>query len=334
MAPGIEKAVLAILEENFQSYISGEEIARRLYVSRANICKIVKKLKNKGYRIESSTQKGYCLRHRENYLSDYLIRQYLNKEIQSAIEILPTIDSTNDYAKRRLAEGDSRDLLILSEEQTAGKGRRERSFYSPQQKGIYMSIGFHPVLAVEDVQLVTICAALAVCDAIENVALICADIKWLNDVYIRGKKVCGILTEGEIEIETLQYKYVVVGIGINVQREPTGLPAEIRDVYTSLSDHTSVAIDRNRLVAEVANAFSGYVCLLEENINNKERIIEKYKARSNVLGKKFIVNQNPARIYTAVDITSSGHLVAENEKKEELVLNSGEVSVAEAGHDS
>jgi len=324
----MEEKVLAILEENYQQYVSGEDMAGRLFVTRANIWKAIKKLRGRGYSIQSSPQKGYCLTEKENYISSYLVSKFLSEKTVEEITVLSTVDSTNNFAKALAVEGKV-NHLVISEEQTSGKGRRERSFFSPSKSGLYMSVILHPTMIVEDVQLLTICAALSVCGALAKIYSIQADIKWLNDVYINGRKVCGILTEGDIEIEILRYKYIVVGIGINTIFESKKLPENITSIYTALSEHTNVPIDRNQLAAEVMNAFYGYYRALEQDIDNKKSIIQKYVEKSNVLGKKIIVNQDPDQVYTALDITEQGHLLVEDSKKEKKTLYTGDVSIKE-----
>ena len=321
----MEKDVLSILEEHFQNYVSGEEMARRLFMTRANVWKEIKKLRKQGYEILSSTQKGYCLQKRADYLSGSLISGFLDPGTLDGLEVLPTVDSTNSLAKKLAAkDSDISDFLILSEEQTQGRGRRERSFFSPAGTGIYMSFILRPAaLRIQDVQLLTICAALAVCEAVESLLSVKADIKWLNDVYAGGKKLCGILTEGDIELELLRYRYVIVGIGINTKSKGVSLPPDLSKIYTALDKHTRLPIDRNRLAAEVTNAFYRYY----RNLTDREEIIERYKARSNVLGKIVTLNQESAPLYRAVDISPEGHLIVEDEERKRIELNAGEVSM-------
>ena len=325
----MEEEVLAMLEESFRQYISGEEMARRLFITRAGIWKIVRNLRSRGYAILSSPQKGYCLSERKNYLASFLVRQHLGEGLLTGIEVLKTVDSTNNYAKKLAASSGISDYLVLSEEQTAGKGRRERSFYSPAKTGVYMSYILRPDMPVDDVQLLTICAALAVCDALESLYDIHADIKWLNDVYIGGKKVCGILTEGDIELELFRYKYIVVGIGVNTERVENDIPESIRSVFTAISDHTKKAIDRNPLAAEITRSFFRYYRALQEGASEREKIVSRYRAKSCVLGKTILLDGDRNQTYTAWDISPQGQLIVESDAGERRTLNTGEISIAE-----
>ena len=126
------------------------------------------------------------------------------------------LDSTNSYLKEMAAKGAQEGTIIIANRQSAGRGRLGRSFFSPEEKGIYMSILLRPDISLERAVLITSMAAVAVAEAIEQVSGIQTKIKWVNDIFLNKKKVCGILTEAGIDAETGTLEYAVLGIGVNV----------------------------------------------------------------------------------------------------------------------
>ena len=313
----MKQTILEVLEENLNDYISGEEIAQRLNMTRANIWKEIQKLKNSGFEISSVRNLGYKLVDYQGNLSRSLI---LNNTFRlSAIEVFDTITSTNDYAKTKIHDN----LLILANHQSKGKGRMQRDFFSPSKSGIYMSLVLVPKLEIMDVQLVTICAALAVCQALEKLYELQPKIKWLNDIYLGDQKVCGILSEGEIELETNSFRHIILGIGVNTN-SVNDIPSELVSIYTALSQHTAEPINRNQLVIEIINNFYDFYDNLP---TNRLKLIDMYKLRSNVLGKFVTIRNQGNETYLAKDISPEAHLIVVDKLGNELELNSGEISL-------
>ena len=327
----MKETVLSILENVSPEYISGEDIAARLFMTRANVWKEIRKLRRAGYDISASTRRGYSLSAATDFLSEHSIVKYCAHSPISGMTILSSVDSTNTFANLLAQQNpDLSDHVVFSEAQSKGKGRRERSFFSPAGKGIYMSILLRPKeMEITDVQLLTICAAVAVCEAISSVCSVSPSIKWLNDIYIGGKKVCGILTEGDIEPDLLRYRYVTVGIGVNVQLPDSGIPEEISGIYTALSEWSPALINRNRLAAEILCSFYR----MYDNLRVggaaavREDIIGEYKTRSMVLGRFVSQVGVPERLYRAVDISSQGHLVVEDSLGTRTSWSAGEISI-------
>ena len=213
------------------------------------------------------------------YTNDKLSAEAINSNLKTTfvgrdLEILPTIHSTNLYLK----EIDTTDLksgyTVLADEQTAGRGRRGRIFHSPGSQGIYLSILLKPDKDQQDIHLLTMCAAVAVSKAIEQTCDIRADIKWVNDIFCNGKKICGILTESTISAELQEIDKVIVGIGINTGN----VPVEVKDIATSIMEETGMSGVRNQLIAEVLNEFESvyldYTCY-----GKKQDIIDHYSSR-------------------------------------------------------
>jgi BirA family biotin operon repressor/biotin-[acetyl-CoA-carboxylase] ligase len=196
--------------------------------------------------IDSVTNRGYCLSHGSDILSEAVLRGYLHDCPPLELDVFDTVDSTNTVCLKRASGGDRRTYAAVAGGQTRGRGRRGRSFFSPDGTGLYMSILLRPsgLSADEAVKFTTI-AAVAVSEAIEAVACKTASIKWVNDIYVSGRKACGILTEASFNPEDGTLDYAVVGIGINVYEPQGGFPEEIKDRAGALAG----PVNRNNLPA-------------------------------------------------------------------------------------
>ncbi|AMC94152.1 hypothetical protein AOC36_09170 [Erysipelothrix larvae] len=315
----MNQKLLEILENNMHQHVSGEAIAQSLHMTRANVWKEIQKLKDLGYSIDSVRNLGYCLNsHSGNISPDYIKRSV---DDVSEVHYFESLDSTNTYAK---SQPFSANTLILASHQSQGRGRYGRNFYSPSNHGVYMSLVLEPKLELNDVQLVTVCAGLSVCLALETLYGLKPKIKWLNDILLNGKKLCGILTEGEIELETQKFKHCIVGFGINTEHD-THLPDSLSAIYTALNEDTDHLIDKNELIMSVLHQFYTLYNALPDN---REALIDAYKHRSMILGKDVTLSTKEGT-YKALDITRDGHLVVSDEHQTIHILNSGEVSIKE-----
>ena len=235
------------------------------------------------------------------------------------MEYYDCVDSTNRLAKERAEQGAPEGLCILSNAQTAGRGRLGRTFCSPADTGLYMSLVLRPSLSVQQVLSVTTAAAVAVCRAIERVSDRKAQIKWVNDVYCDGKKVCGILTEAGFVGDKLHY--VVLGIGINVCDPDGGFPDEITDIAASVFGKE--AGDRDALAKAVLDAFCEEYAHLSE-----ERHVAEYRARSCLVGKPITVKTpNGDRDATALGVDEQCRLLVRYADGGKDALSSGDVSI-------
>lgn len=320
----VKAEVLAILEANREKSISGEELASRLQVSRTSIWKAIKALREEGYEIEAANNRGYCLCQTSDILNEEGIRLHLEGlAADYPLEVHKVLDSTNTECKRRVIEGAPHGLTILAEEQTAGRGRLGRDFYSPAKTGIYMSILVHPSMDGSDAMLLTTAASVAVCRGLTKVLPVEPQIKWVNDIYLNGKKVCGILTEAISNFEMGKIDAVIVGIGINYRTEE--FPEDIKDRAGAVE--TTSDIPRNQLVAAVLNAFWE----IYEHIEDRE-FIKEYRQRSMVLGKDIrILEKGQWKEATAVDVNDDGGLVIQIENPDgsigQRVLQTGEITL-------
>lgn len=326
----VKTEVLKLLEGNRDKDLSGQEIADRLGVTRAAVWKAVKALKEQGYRVDAANNRGYRLCDDNDVISAEGICLTLKEGYrQREICVCQCVDSTNQEVKRRALEGAGEGLVVLSEEQNAGKGRKGRSFFSPVGTGIYMSVLFRPTEEQsKDVVLVTTAASVAVCRAIRKVLGEEPEIKWVNDVYLRGKKICGILTEAVSDFESGRIDTVVVGIGINYRIPEGGYPEELNDIIGAVCTQDQV-IPRNTLVAAVLNELYA----LYEGLAQRT-YMEDYRKWSNVIGKEVrystgVDNSDQAtwEYGTALDIDEDGGLIVRLQNGEEKVLRTGEITL-------
>lgn len=299
-------------------FISGEELAEKYYVSRNSVWKAVKQLRDEGYEIEAVTNKGYCLKGDINKINAGSIRKKLKSEW--SFEILPETDSTNNYAKELAITGKRNKTVVITEKQNGGKGRLGRPFYSPEGNGLYMSVLFRPEINVDSAPLITSFTAVAVAEAVEKLSGQDVNIKWVNDVYMNGKKICGILTEAGFDFEGGTVDYAVIGIGINVLG--TDFPDELINIATSIEKETGLKISRNDLAAEVLNNL--------ENMSNgikDKKYLDIYRKKSNVIGKRIKVTYGSQVFYAeALDINENAALIVKTDNGIKI-LNSGEVSI-------
>ena len=195
----VKDEVLKELENNKGDYISGGQLADNLGVSRNSVWKAIKALEKSGYEINAIPNKGYCLAEKNDILSSYSIKQHL-KNPHLDISVFSSVTSTNTILKEMAEQGAKEGTVIIAEEQTAGRGRTGKQFYSPKGTGIYISILLRPDIPAEESLFLTTSAAVATARAIEDVSDKRALIKWVNDIYLEDKKTCGILTEGAFNV--------------------------------------------------------------------------------------------------------------------------------------
>lgn len=319
----MRKKVLEELYNNKGSYVSGEVLRNKFGVSRTAIWKHINALKAEGYNIETASRKGYTLLEMEDKLLPKEIEMLLSgKAIGHEIIYFDSIGSTNSYAKKeanKLKDG----TVILSEEQTTGRGRRGREWSSPKGTGIWMSLVLKPNIPPTEGVRMTQIAAAAVCKSIRQMTSLDALIKWPNDIVVNGKKICGILTEMAGELNEI--RYIVVGIGINVNT--SSFSDELKNVATSLLIESNSKIDRKKLVVNILENFE---TLYNAYINGSGfdealNIVKKYSA---ILGKEIkIVQGNRETIAKAIDIDREGLLLVEMKDGTRELISSGEISI-------
>lgn len=248
-----------------------------------------------------------------------ILEQYLNQKLN--ITIFNELDSTNNYLKRLGSQGESNNQLVIALSQTNGRGRMGRTFYSPNDTGIYFSLLLHPECEVEKTLFLTVMAAVSVAEAIMKYNKNHVKIKWVNDIYIDGKKVCGILTEGAIN-NSKMLQYAVVGIGINVMAPENDFPEEIKDVATAIFRGNIEENTKEMLIADIVNRFFKMYNGVDTDY------IKRYKEYSFLIGKSVnIISNDSIRPATVIDITDDCHLLIKNGNGEIEEISSGDVSV-------
>ena len=303
-------------------FISGEEISKKLGVSRTAVWKHINTLKEQGYKIESVNKKGYRLEESpDDILSkENILHNLKTKFVGREIVHFESIDSTNNYAKS-VANEVMDGTVIISEEQMNGRGRLGKSWHSKSHEGIWMSIILKPNILPMDAPFITLVAGASIVKALRNLGVE-ATIKWPNDIILNNKKTCGILTELSAEIERVNY--IIVGIGINVKTINFG--EDIKNIATSIHKEgyniSRVDIVRN-IISEFELNYNSYI-----NENNKDVTLNICKEYSAIIGKEVYTIKNDFKEkVTCIDINENGDLVVKDKYGIVKEINSGEVSI-------
>lgn len=306
--------LLKELETHRDAPVSGQALARKFSVSRTAVWKAAGELKAQGYHIESAPNRGYMLSQNDDHLSQSAIERLLRSSLP--VYVYDSVDSTLNEAKRRYADSGEKRFLIVADSQTLGRGRRGRSFYSPKGTGLYLTLAMPLEFSVEAAPGITAYAAVCVCKAIETLTNKLGRIKWVNDVFLGEKKVCGILTEASTSLESGMIEAVFIGIGINVV--PCEVPDELKKIIGFIDPKTPI---RNRLAAAVADELLDFE-------KNKECFLHDYRRRSLTIGRRVQCTVgNETFQATAVGIDSLGGLIVQPDGGEERTLRSGEVKL-------
>ena len=320
--------ILALLESSRGQSISGEYIAERLNISRSAVWKSIKELEKSGYKIKAVTNKGYCLCEDNDIISVQGILPYLSiEDFSNKIFVYDSLESTNKTAKEMAISGAKHGTIVIANNQTAGRGRYDRKFYSPSGHGVYMSLIIHPSrMWFETPTLLTIFAAVSVCEAIESITNKEPQVKWVNDIFLEGKKICGILTEAVLDLESGNIQWIVIGIGVNFSTPSIDFPQELQKIAGSVFPDGNSICTRNQLIAEITNRM-----VSPEKQCNEKQIIEKYRQRLMMIGKKItITGLGDPYEAIALDIDDLGGLIVEKDTGEIVSLSAGEISVKES----
>lgn len=269
----------------------------------------------------------------QNVLTPQSIQSYLTTQAAKfRIEVYDTVPSTNTILKERAAStpdsAQSPDgTVIIARQQTAGRGRMGRKFFSPADTGLYMSILLRPDIPMEDSLFLTTATAVGVAKAIENVAGKETAIKWVNDIFCDGKKVGGILTEGEPDLETGKLKYAVVGIGVNLLPPKNGFPEDLHQIATAILKQNAIADVQSKLAAEILNQLAVYLYQPEYH-----GFLEEYRQRCFLIGREVtILPGDQQAIVLGVD--DKAGLIVQLQDGTQKILRTGEVSVRMAEKD-
>ena len=350
-----KEKVLKLLAEAKGQAVSGETLAAECGVSRAAVWKAVNALREAGNAIEGTTNGGYVLADSDVFSAEIFSENFSSRFpdfSECHIECFKEIDSTNTYAKRVLAEcGNLRSAdgelteagrkyhraVFVAESQTAGRGRLGRTFVSPEKTGIYISVIYAPKGGITNPARLTACAAVAICRAIKSYN---PQIKWINDIFVGGKKVCGILAEGVANFESGMIESAVVGMGINIKKNKTAFEGDLADVVGTLEeaflqtspDAPATSLSRVQVAAEITGQVLN---IFEEDASSEaahKAIIKEYKEASFLLGRELTVypligDEKSSYKATATDIDENAGLVVKLADGSLRTLSSGEVTL-------
>lgn len=318
------KAEILELLRNSGDYMSGQELCEYFGVSRTAVWKVMNQLKSEGYQVEAVQNKGYKLLSSPDILTESELHSRIRtKWAGKELYYIEETGSTNIDAKRLLEEGKSHGVLAVAEKQTAGRGRRGRSWESPRGSAVYMTIGLKPEFEPSKASMLTLVMAMAAAWAVDEVTGLRSEIKWPNDLALNGKKICGILTELTMESDYIQS--VVIGVGINANMERFDYP--LSETATSLRIEKKEKVSRAELIAKTMEAFERYYELFLEK-EDLSGLLEEYESRLVNLNRRVKV-LDPAGAFegTALGINPTGELLVLRDDNTVEAVYAGEVSV-------
>ena len=324
--PTTKEALLQRLREVQGTWVSGQLLSRELSISRTAVSKNIRTLSQEGYQIQAVTKKGYRLMVIPDRLFGAEIKQNLNTRIfgQQEIHHYEVIHSTNIRARKLAEKGAPEGTLVIAESQTAGRGRRGRLWVSPQNDGIYLSLIARPQLSPSEAPQITLLTAVALANAIMNQTDLLVQIKWPNDLLIRGRKLSGILTELHTEGDLVDY--VVIGVGVNVNTTIKALSVVTDQKVTSIAIETNRRVSRLKLLQAFLVDFEyQYTLLITHGFGP---ILERWKTLAGIVGQIIRVDVAGRAIKgRVVDIGQTGVLIVESETGEVQQVFSGDLRI-------
>jgi len=322
----MEEEILQLLREDPSGFISGEEIGRRLKVSRTAVWKRMTHLRSLGYEVEASTRSGYRLIQSPDLLTPAEVKPFLKtKWMGKKIHYFPSLDSTNSKAYELATRGAEEGEVVIAESQEKGRGRLGRNWFSPPSLNLYLSVILRPKIPPHQAPLITLMAAVATAGAIEKCSGLRPLIKWPNDILLGGGKVAGLLNE--IQSETDRIHFVILGIGVNLNLDEKTFPKEIRSVAASMKQEMGQAISRKEFLSSLLQQLEEwYAIYLKEG---GDVILNAWREQARIKGKPVKVTSFGETISgIAVDIDSDGALILrmENGKRKRVVAGDVEYS--------
>lgn len=319
----MKSEILAFLRQR-GDYVSGQELCEHFGVSRTAVWKAIGQLKKEGYHIEAVQNRGYLLLSEQELFGQYELESRMNtKWAGRPVKFYDSLNSTNLQAKLDAENGAEEGTLIVADMQTAGRGRKGRSWSSPAGTNVYFTLILKPDYAVEKASMVTLVMGMAVAEGIREICGAEAQIKWPNDIVISGKKVCGMLAEMSIEREYIHY--IVIGAGINVGEQ--SFPEEIADVATSLWAECGYKVPRAELIVSVMKSFEECYGIFRE-AGSLEPLLDRYN-RLLVNKDREVRVLDPKGEFRGIarGINRTGELLVERPDGSVAEVYAGEVSV-------
>lgn len=322
----MDREQVAALLAGAGGYLSGEEMSRTLGVTRAAVWKEIEALRSAGWPIESATRKGYRLAGPPPALSAPYLSGRLGPDNLFAGKVLvePLVDSTNTWLKHRAASLPT-GTALLAEEQSGGRGTHGRSFQSPRGDGLYLSVLIRPHVGLADLLTLTGWVAVAAREGVEKASGAPVDIKWLNDLYLNGRKLCGILTEFTLLAESGEPDYVVVGMGVNMNQTRDTFRAQgLEDIATSLALE-GYPVERNHLALCLLEALDK---LAREFPAKRAEYLERYRAHCVTLGRRVSFDGEGAlQTGTVTGVDDDFALLVHGDDGREHTVSSGTVKM-------
>ncbi|MFJ7975319.1 biotin--[acetyl-CoA-carboxylase] ligase [Peribacillus sp. NPDC096379] len=325
MQSDVRKKIIDAFSNAFGSFVSGQEIADYVGCSRTAVWKHIEELRNEGYVLEAIRNKGYrIISAPGNVTSNEIQIGLQTTTFGQNIHYEESVDSTQKIANRLANGGAAEGTIVIAEEQTLGKGRLSRNWHSPKFTGIWMSLILRPKIPFHEAPQLTLLAAVAVAQAIEDVTDLSPEIKWPNDLLIKGKKVTGILTE--LQAESDRIHSVIVGIGVNVNQKLSDFPEELQNTATSLFIESGKSISRSTLIQQILrNMEKLYSTYLKHGFNPVKLLWESYAVS---LGKELkATTVNETIIGKALGITDSGVLLLEDKTGKVHHIYSADITI-------
>ncbi len=315
--------ILNFFREHPGQYVSGQEISDKLKVSRAAVWKQVKSLRELGFRIESKHSSGYCLLESP----DLLLAADIEKDL--AVRVIGTqvatfgeIDSTNSYARQLGESGAGEGIVVIADQQNAGRGRLGRTWVSPRGVNLYCSVLLRPAIPVQQAPQLTFLSAVAVAQTLADCCGLQAQVKWPNDVLVNGLKIAGLLNEMSAETERIHF--VVLGMGVNLNMSAEQMPERQNYPATSVLLHTGQPVDRNAFARTLLQRLDQYYNELLEC--GFAPIRKRWEDLCHIMGQRVSVTQPQEMVLgTVVGLDTDGSLLLETEAGDVRRIISGDV---------
>ncbi|WP_100407238.1 biotin--[acetyl-CoA-carboxylase] ligase [Bacillus solitudinis] len=322
----MREKLLKILLQHKDGFVSGEKISLELGCSRTAVWKHIEELRKDGYEVDSAPRKGYRIIKKANGIQSHEVNIHLETErIGRSISYYDAIDSTQIIAHKLAQEGMEEGHIVIANEQTSGRGRLGRSWYSKGGTSISMSLILRPKLSPQQTPQLTLLSAVAVIRGVKKITGIDCEIKWPNDVLINGKKIVGILTEMQSDPDYVHS--VIIGIGLNVNQQTTDFEPDIQRLATSLSIETGQQIERSRLIAAILGEFEW---LYDEYLENGFSMIRGLWEAHAVSVGTYIYARTPKQVIYgyAQGITDEGVLLVQDEQGTIHHIYSADIEIA------
>lgn len=321
----MNERLLEFFDQHADQFLSGEQISQELNISRTAVWKHIQNLRRLGYEFEAVPRRGYRLIYRPELLeADKLMSQLSTSLIGNSVHVFDSVDSTQNMALQLVQQGCQEGTVVIAEEQTSGRGRMGKSWFSPKGKGIWMSIVLKPQIPLKQTAQLTLLTAVALCRTLNELLHLEVGIKWPNDLLIQGKKISGILLESSGEDDRLNY--VIAGIGISANMSREDFPEALTDVATSLRLESGQLIDRSLLICRFLEQLEKlYLLYLQQGFSPIRTL---WEALTITLNRKIKVHTREGLMEgTALSIDDAGALTVKTDNGETMKLYSGDIQL-------